>query len=369
MTTARLPAADTAEMTTTPTSSPPSSSSSASSASSTSSLCLSSSSSSFPFSCSLAIPDTSGSLLLSSSGSSEGTAPNPSLSSTPLTTPSTTPSCTPPSFNHCATGSHSLSPVSVLRSAATAPAAEAMASERSSSTTPSTTSSTASPTLTRVTPRMTASSAPICSAPPCIDPARLSHLPDIIRLTIVASNDVYLGQVDSLGRPHGEGIYLWEDGSEYHGKWLHGEWHDRGTYLGPDGRRYVGGVSANNQRHGRGVYTRVDGSVYDGEFYHDLKHGYGQLTLPNQSIYQGNYRYGQKHGKGKTTWKDGSSFEGLYADGKRKRGILTDSFGNRSLEVYKNGKLVQAISLGQKDSLSPAVRTSAAKAHSRAKRK
>jgi hypothetical protein len=45
----------------------------------------------------------------------------------------------------------------------------------------------------------------------------------------------------------------------------------------------------NDRRHGNGVFIYLDGSKYDGEWKDNEKHGVGKLTLPNGQIYEGLY--------------------------------------------------------------------------------
>jgi hypothetical protein len=52
---------------------------------------------------------------------------------------------------------------------------------------------------------------------------------------------------------HGNGLYVWNDGSMYDGGWYENKINGEGCYVWPDGRKYEGEWNKlTNKKHGRG---------------------------------------------------------------------------------------------------------------------
>jgi hypothetical protein len=73
------------------------------------------------------------------------------------------------------------------------------------------------------------------------------NAPIVNQVTLVTTTirypngDVYIGQVDETGVPHGEGEYTWADGSRYVGTWRMGFKEGFGVYEALTGYRYWDG--------------------------------------------------------------------------------------------------------------------------------
>ena len=91
---------------------------------------------------------------------------------------------------------------------------------------------------------------------------------------------------------------VYDDGSEYHGGWLRGEWH------------------------GQGRLTLASGEVYTGEWVHAEREGYGTQTLPDGCVYSGEWRQGLRHGLGREVLPGGAVYHGTYNLGVRMEGTL-----------------------------------------------
>ena len=148
-----------------------------------------------------------------------------------------------------------------------------------------------------------------------------------IRLTY--KNGKYVGEVNNLYEPHGQGTYTWKkSGAKYVGKWKYGKKHGRGTETWKSGK--------------------FAGDKYVGEFKNNLKNGQGTYTWGKGKFagdkYVGEYKNGYEHGQGTLTWASGGKFVGKWKDGKKHDGIESATFtkdGYNYKGHFKNGKSVK----------------------------
>jgi len=96
-------------------------------------------------------------------------------------------------------------------------------------------------------------------------------------------SEVYDGDKDDEGRPHGFGSMMEQDYTIYKGFYQHGK------------------------RHGLGKVTYANGVVFDGEFQNDQRNGTGEEWWPNGTLkYKGMYEDGARKGLGVLYSEDGS---------------------------------------------------------------
>lgn len=69
------------------------------------------------------------------------------------------------------------------------------------------------------------------------------------------------------------------------------------------------GYVKDNKRHGEGLYVWSDGSRYQGQWHEDLKHGTGKFVWPTGDIYEGEYSRDKRHGPGIKTYASGDRYE------------------------------------------------------------
>lgn len=186
----------------------------------------------------------------------------------------------------------------------------------------------------------------------------------------IDKNDQYKGPVSVLGKPHGKGLYRYDNGDAYDGEFSFGRLSGVGSYFFNSGGYYKGkfydglfdgegyyttvkygcaaekykshitvkgtwrnGVilkgeiiykkygeeSYNTEKyegdfapgtylpHGRGRYTEKDGSYYEGAFELGVRQGYGKYFKNyDRSVYQGEWKGGLRHGTGSLTYPSAS---------------------------------------------------------------
>jgi hypothetical protein len=103
---------------------------------------------------------------------------------------------------------------------------------------------------------------------------------------------VYSGDRDDTGKRSGEGVFTYEDGRIFTGKWV------------------------DDLREGPGQMSWPDGSMFEGEYQHGLPNGHGTLTHADQSSYCGEWVDGKQSGQGTFKYSDGKSeYTGAWRNG------------------------------------------------------
>ncbi|KAK1628898.1 hypothetical protein QYE76_003213 [Lolium multiflorum] len=156
---------------------------------------------------------------------------------------------------------------------------------------------------------------------------------------LLPSGEFYQGDLRG-DLPHGQGKFLWTDGSMYEGAWARGRAAGRGKFSWPSGATYEGdlaggymhgqgtyigefgdtfaGLWANNLRHGRGTQAYANGDVYDGHWRDGLQDGHGRYIWRQGHEYIGTWKAGEMHGCGTVIWADSDRYDGSWEDGKPK---------------------------------------------------
>lgn len=144
-------------------------------------------------------------------------------------------------------------------------------------------------------------------------------MPRTIETIEYDNGDVYRGETDDRGRPHGEGLYIHhaeddqvQEGS-YDGQWKNGQKHGEGTHRYRNGDVYKGPWQ-NGKRHGEKgtyIYHNKSSAEYIGGWLNDKKHGFGVMTFSNGDKYEGNWEKNNMEAKKATyTHRDGSKYIG-----------------------------------------------------------
>lgn len=128
---------------------------------------------------------------------------------------------------------------------------------------------------------------------------------------------------------HGQGTYIWADGSRYEGEFNKNTLSGFGTLYSADGVKFFEGEFKNDQPHGVGTLYFSNGNRYVGEWENGVESGSGILYGPNNRvIYGGHWVNGVPNGNGSYYWEDGSKYVGQFRSGKSHgTGILYDAEG------------------------------------------
>jgi len=164
----------------------------------------------------------------------------------------------------------------------------------------------------------------------------------------------YKGDKDSQNRPHGNGKYVWNDGSSYEGVFKSGIITGQGTYRWANGNIYQGDF-INAERSGMGTFIYQKGDLYQGAFVQDRIHGQGIYWYSNGDRYQGSWYEGQSHGQGifysqssncffAGTFENGKIRDGNWVhDGNMYRGpFVNEQFHGRGIYTFPTGRSKQA---------------------------
>jgi len=108
---------------------------------------------------------------------------------------------------------------------------------------------------------------------------------------VVMCNEVYEGQRNADGKPHGYGKVTFPTGDVYQGNWENG-W-----------------------RSGHGRSTFASGDIYEGNWENSKFSGHGKFAYASGAIYEGNWENGKRNGQGKHTSASGVVQDGEWKDG------------------------------------------------------
>jgi len=128
-----------------------------------------------------------------------------------------------------------------------------------------------------------------------------------------APKPVYVGELDSFGRPHGRGSYYYEDGGLYVGEFAKGvpDGVGKESLVAADGTpvgSYAGSFRGGRWE-GQGVRVFRDGKVYEGQFRRNKCDGAGTLfSRSGGELYKGSWSAGERIGgrdsRESTSWDE-----------------------------------------------------------------
>ena len=94
------------------------------------------------------------------------------------------------------------------------------------------------------------------------------------------------------------------------------------------------------KQHGQGIYIFSDGTEYDGEWKDGKKHGQGILICYDGAMFAGEWKKGRPNGQGTETRPNGQKYEGEWKNGKRFNGTKYNKFGGE-IGMFENGKWIK----------------------------
>jgi hypothetical protein len=128
------------------------------------------------------------------------------------------------------------------------------------------------------------------------------------------------------GLKQGQGVYVWDNGDRYDGRFANDRPDGLGKYHFANGDSYEGEVKA-GVIVGRGTYTAKNGDVFDGSFLNGKPHGVGVYRFASGDRYEGEMDQGRLQGRGRYFAKSGDRIEAPFVDGKA-QGLGVYSFSN-----------------------------------------
>ena len=185
-----------------------------------------------------------------------------------------------------------------------------------------------------------------------------------------SSGDVYEGEFNERGQPHGKGKMSYDYGDVYEGDFVDGEKHGKGKMTFDNGNIYEGdfvkdkingkgrmsynstveedeqyaagnvyeGDFSNTFMHGKGKMWYANGNFYEGELQNDWKSGFGRMTYTNGITYEGEWHNDRRHGKAKLIFRNGDVFTTKYKKDKpKRRGKMTFASGKNAKGKVVNG--------------------------------
>lgn len=164
------------------------------------------------------------------------------------------------------------------------------------------------------------------------------------KIFILDSNEikgVFEGEAEGH-LPNGHGKVVYENGYEYEGDWMKGEYSGTGELTGD--KFVYKGEFKNSRFDGKGQLSIQGAGIYEGMFWRGKFSGYGVFRWPNGKVYKGNWKESRMHYKGMLLWPDGRKYIGGFNMGKKEgKGIYYFAGGMMIEGRWKSGKLVQVM--------------------------
>jgi hypothetical protein len=168
---------------------------------------------------------------------------------------------------------------------------------------------------------------------------------------IYASGTIYSGSI-AYGLPHGDGLVITPDGSQWQGQFINGVPMTTFSAKGPNTDELTSPIQTGcidgDCDNGRGTYCYLSGMKYIGYFKQSLPDGIGIAYYPDGGQYNGMFFRGLQHGKGTYYAPDRSVTSGEWIDHEfaglsitRTEGCIAgDCQNGRGEWVYEEGSAV-----------------------------
>lgn len=143
--------------------------------------------------------------------------------------------------------------------------------------------------------------------------SRIQKVSNRMQEKYVSKGNLYLGECNSKGEPHGSGTVWWATGDRYEGRFENGVYSGEGMYYFSNGMKHYG-YFKNGEIDGLGVRYYVEKGIYFGEWKNGKNHGKGMFIWPNGEKYLGVFKEDEIEGLGVLTWLSGRKIEGIWTD-------------------------------------------------------
>lgn len=151
--------------------------------------------------------------------------------------------------------------------------------------------------------------------------------------------NIYIGEVNFLGKKEGYGKMYYVNKDVYEGIWKNDKPEGKGLYLWKDGGKYLGDFRQ-GQMHGYGKRLYSSGSFYEGEFSNGKRSGKGKMVFKNGDEYDGEWNDEDMQGWGMYKWASGDTYIGGFKRDKRDgKGTLTLSTGETYVGEWDGGSM------------------------------
>ena len=113
----------------------------------------------------------------------------------------------------------------------------------------------------------------------------------------------YVGQINiQTGNLEGKGVFIWNNGIKYIGKWKEGNMHGKGILFDKNNKLIFQGNYFNNKKYGKGKFIIKENEYYEGEFFDDKMEGKGCYHYENGDTWEGYFKNNYKNGVGIMTY-------------------------------------------------------------------
>jgi hypothetical protein len=130
---------------------------------------------------------------------------------------------------------------------------------------------------------------------------------------IISYDDGYYTGEQLNGKPHGKGMYVFNNGNWWDGNFVQGKLHGFGKQYYADAKRLDSGEYSHGMRVGKGKMQWESGDWYEGEWNDDGSHGQGQQYIAQYGRTDiGHFHNGKRKGRGRMQWDDGDWYEGEW---------------------------------------------------------
>lgn len=129
----------------------------------------------------------------------------------------------------------------------------------------------------------------------------------------LSKGNLFNGELNSKGEPHGYGSVWWATGDRFEGKFENGVYNGEGMYFFANGMKHYGNFK-NGEIAGLGVRYYADKGIYFGQWKGGKNHGTGMFIWPNGEKFLGVFKDDEIEGLGTLTWLSGRKIEAIWAD-------------------------------------------------------